>query len=102
MLKSKGITGKEASAALDKARITINKNLIPFDKLSPSVTSGIRLGTAAVTTRGMKEKEMDRIADLIDQAVKSRDQTQAQDAIRKQVLDLTRRFPLYPELKNLD
>ena len=77
-------------------------SLIPFDKLSPSVTSGIRLGTAAVATRGMKEKEMDQIADLIDRAVKYRGQSKGQEEINKQVLHLTRRFPLYPELRNND
>ena len=69
-LTSKDISGKDAAAVLDKVRITVNKNLIPFDTKSPVVTSGIRIGTPAVTTRGMKQEEMKRIAHLIDQAIK--------------------------------
>ena len=99
-LASFNITGKQAQEALGKAGITVNKNLIPFDKLTASVTSGIRLGTAAVTTRGMKEKEMNQIADLIDRAVKYRNNLKGLGQIKKGVVDLTRRFPLYPELRN--
>ena len=101
-LNPHNITGKQAQETLEKAGITVNKNLIPFDKLSPSVTSGIRLGTAAVTTRGMKEKEIDQIADLIDRAIKFRNNLQKLNQIKKDILDLTRKFPLYPELKNND
>ena len=72
-LTSRNITGKQAQVVLEKAGITVNKNLIPFDKSGPAVTSGIRLGTAAITTRGMKEKEIEQIADFIDQAVKGAD-----------------------------
>lgn len=99
-LASFNITGKQAQEALEKAGITVNKNLIPFDKLTASVTSGIRLGTAAVTTRGMKEKEMNQIADLIDRALKYRNNLKGLGQIKKGVVDLTRRFPLYPELRN--
>ena len=94
------ITGKQAQAVLEKAGITVNKNLIPFDRLAASITSGIRLGTAAITTQGMKEKEMDRIADLIDQAVKYRNNLKKLKEIKRDVLDLTRSFCLYPELRD--
>ncbi|MDD3088351.1 MAG: serine hydroxymethyltransferase, partial [Candidatus Omnitrophica bacterium] len=84
-LSTKGITGKEAEQALDKAGITVNKNLIPFDKQSPFVTSGIRLGTPAVTTRGMKEKEMFEVAGLIDKALEARNDGTKLSAIREEV-----------------
>ena len=99
-LTPRNITGKEVQELLERVGITINKNLIPFDKLTSSVTSGIRLGTAAITTRGIKEKEIEQIVDLIDRTVKYRDKTEELDQIKRQVLDLTRRFPVYPELKN--
>ena len=99
-LTSRKITGRQAQGVLEKAGITVNKNLIPFDKLTASVTSGIRLGTAAVTTRGMKGKDIDQIADLIDRAIKFRDDLKKLNQVKKDMLDLTRRFPLYPELKD--
>jgi glycine hydroxymethyltransferase len=99
-LASRRITGRQAQEVLGKAGITVNKNLIPFDRLSASVTSGIRLGTAAVTTRGMGYRQMDEIADLIDQSVKNRDNPDQLARIKRRVLGLTRRFPLYPELGN--
>ena len=68
-LRSKGVTGKDAENALVKADITVNKNMVPFDTESPFVTSGIRVGTAAVTTRGMKEDEMIKIVDLVDKVI---------------------------------
>ncbi len=101
-LSTQSITGKAAQVTLEDAAITVNKNLIPFDKLSPMVTSGIRLGTAAVSTRGMKEKEMLKIADLISQAINAKDNDLELKRIRKEVLNLTRDFPLYPELKTDD
>lgn len=97
-LTLKGLTGKDAQEKLDKAGITVNKNLIPFDDTSPVLTSGIRIGSPAVTTRGMKEKQMQVIADYIDrglQATKDKDFL----AIKKEVRALTRLFPLYPKLK---
>lgn len=97
-LNQKRITGADASKVLEQAGITANKNLIPFDKKSPSVTSGIRLGTAAVTTRGMKEAQMRQIAGLIDEVIESSDDSINLSEIRKKVLALTKRFPLYPEL----
>ncbi len=96
-LSPKGITGKEAEVCLDKAGITVNKNLIPFDKASPFVTSGIRLGTPAVTTRGVREPEMDRIAAFIDDALKSRKDDKQLNLIRDAVKGFLREFPLYGE-----
>ncbi len=94
-VSSKGVTGKEAQAFLDAAGITTNKNMIPYDTQKPRVTSGIRLGTPAVTTRGMKEGEMSQIAGLIDAAVAGRDDTGALARVRSQVVELTTRFPLH-------
>jgi glycine hydroxymethyltransferase len=97
-LSEKGVTGSDASLVLEMAGITVNKNLIPFDKKSPAVTSGVRLGTAAVTTRGMKEIHMRKIAQLINEAIEASDSPTKIEEIRKQVVEMTRRFPLYPEL----
>lgn len=97
-LTNKGISGSEASIVLEQAGITVNKNLIPFDKKSANTTSGIRLGTSAVTTRGMKESGMLRIAHLINAAVESKDDPGQLRKIKKDVLHLTERFALYPEL----
>jgi len=94
---SKGITGKVAEAALGKAGITVNKNAIPFDKNPPMVASGIRVGTPAVTTRGMREPEMDLIAELFTRALKNPDDDHALGEIRAEVELLCRKFPLYPE-----
>ncbi len=93
---SKGITGKQAEAALGKAGITVNKNAIPFDKNPPMVASGIRLGTPAVTTRGMGEAEMDRIADLIAEALTAPENDIALAKVKADVEELCREFPLYP------
>jgi glycine hydroxymethyltransferase len=76
----------------------VNKNLIPFDKKSPGVTSGLRIGAPAVTTRGMKEREMFLIATLIDEAIDAGDNLIKLNEIRNKVSALTKRFPLYPEL----
>jgi glycine hydroxymethyltransferase len=94
---SKGITGKVAEAALGKAAITVNKNAIPFDKNPPMVASGIRVGTPAVTTRGMREPEMDLIGDLIARALKTPEDDAALAMIKTEVERLCRKFPLYPE-----
>ena len=98
-LSSKGITGKDAADILGEVRITVNKNLIPFDKNSLSVTSGIRLGTPAVTTRGMKEPEMKEIGDIIDTVLTKRDDASVLEECMKRTSALVKRFPLYPEVK---
>ena len=94
---SKGITGKVAEAALGKAGITVNKNAIPFDQNPPMVASGVRIGTPAVTTRGMREGEMGLIAELVARALKTPDDDGALGRIRAEVEALCRKFPLYPE-----
>jgi glycine hydroxymethyltransferase len=94
---SKGLTGKAAEAALGRAAITVNKNAIPFDKNPPMVASGIRVGTPAVTTRGMREPEMDRIAELIARVLAAPDDERTLAAVGKDVEALCRKFPLYPE-----
>jgi glycine hydroxymethyltransferase len=94
---SKGITGKVAEAALGKAGITVNKNAIPFDKNPPMVASGVRIGTPAVTSRGMREAEMDLIGDLIARALRTPEDEPALAMIKIEVEKLCRKFPLYPE-----
>ncbi|HOW98009.1 MAG TPA: ribose 5-phosphate isomerase B [Kiritimatiellia bacterium] len=89
-----GVTGKDAATALDKACITVNKNAIPFDKQSPFVTSGIRVGTPAVTTRGMKEPEMGKIAEFIGRVLSAPEDAGALQAVRADVVALTARFPV--------
>lgn len=97
-LTLKGISGAYASAVLEKVNITVNKNLIPFDPQSPAVTSGVRIGSAAVTTRGMKEKEMRVIADFIRKALAAGSDARELAEIKGKVRAFTKRFPLYPEL----
>jgi len=94
---SKGITGKAAEAALGKAGITVNKNAIPFDQNPPAVASGVRIGTPAVTRRGMAEPEMDIIAELITRAVQTPGDERVSSMVRSEVEQLCRKFPLYPE-----
>lgn len=94
-LSNKNITGKLAEEALGKADITVNKNMVPFDKRSPFVTSGIRVGTAAITTRGLKEKHMDKIVGFIDDAIQSHENEPALKKIRKEVNALMDKHPLY-------
>ena len=94
---SKGLTGKVAEAALGKAGITVNKNAIPFDKNPPMVASGIRVGTPAITSRGMREPEMDLIAEYIARALASPDDDGVLGSIRTEIEGLFRKFPLYPE-----
>jgi glycine hydroxymethyltransferase len=96
-LRSRGLTGKVAEQTLDRAGITVNKNTVPNETQSPFVTSGIRLGTPAVTTRGMGEGEMRRIAELIDRALRATDDESAVAAVRDDVRALAASFPLYPE-----
>jgi glycine hydroxymethyltransferase len=94
---SKGITGKAAEAALGRAGITVNKNAIPFDQNPPMVASGVRIGTPAITTRGLREPEMDVVGDLIARALKTPDDDGALSMIRAEVERLCRKFPLYPD-----
>ena len=97
-LTNKNLTGKQAEQSLGKAGITVNKNMIPFDSRSPFVTSGIRVGTPAVTTRGMKENEMIKIAEFINQAVSNFEDDKKLDEIKSEVKNLCSQFPLYSEL----
>jgi glycine hydroxymethyltransferase len=96
-LRQHGITGKEAEDVLGRAGITVNKNATPFDPLSPLVTSGFRIGTPAVTSRGMREPEMAVIAALIDETLKKRGSDAELRRIRSKTIDLCNSFPLYPE-----
>jgi len=96
-LTNRNVTGKDAQEALDRAWITVNKNTIPFETKSPMVTSGIRLGTPAVTTRGMREGDMAIIAGLIDRVLDHLGSSSVESAVRSEVQALTSRFPLYPE-----
>ena len=96
-LTARGITGKDAQEGLDRAWITVNKNGIPFDTKGPMVTSGIRIGTPAVTTRGMKESEMVAIAACIDRVLTGLGNEAVEAAVRAEVAELTGRFPLYAE-----
>jgi len=95
---NKGLTGKDMEELLERAGITANKNTVPFDQESPFVTSGVRLGTPALTTRGMGPDEMRRIADVMDRAVQAREDEAAIDALRAETLDLCSAFPLYPDM----
>lgn len=95
-LRSRQITGKDAEEALEKAGITVNKNMVPFDEQSPFVTSGIRIGTPALTTRGMNESEMVEVAFLIDKILSDIGNEATLRMVSSQVADLCSRFPLYP------
>ncbi len=94
-VSSKGLTGKKAGAVLEEAGITVNKNLIPFDKESPFVTSGIRIGTPALTTRGMKEAEMEKVAQFISKALQNADDEKVLAQIRQEVKELSASFIMY-------
>lgn len=94
-LNNKGVTGKQAEEALDKAGITVNKNGIPFDTQPPTVTGGLRVGTAALTTRGMKEAEMEKIAEWINRIISDIDNASLQQEIRSEVKVLCEKFPIY-------
>jgi glycine hydroxymethyltransferase len=97
-LTAKNITGKDAAIVLDKAGITVNKNLIPYDPKSPFVASGIRIGTPALTTRGMKEAEMKKIARMVDEVLSNPADEKTLAGVRKEVRLLVNRFPLYKGL----
>jgi glycine hydroxymethyltransferase len=97
-LRNKNLTGKKAQETLDKAHITLNKNAVPFDDKSPFVTSGIRVGVPAVTTRGMKESDMQIIVDLVDKVLMNIDDASVVNGVAEDVHDFMKQFPLYPEL----
>lgn len=94
-LRDKGITGKEAEKALEEAGITVNKNAIPFDPQPPTVTSGIRIGTPALTTRGMKEDEMRYVARLIHEVLSNFKDSKVKEKVKKEVEELCKQFPIY-------
>ena len=96
-LRNKNITGKKAQETLDKAHITLNKNAVPFDDKSPFVTSGIRIGVAAITTRGLKEKDMQPIVDLIDKIMMDIDNEKTLADVKLEVHAMMKKFPLYPD-----
>jgi glycine hydroxymethyltransferase len=97
-LRNKNLTGKKAQETLDKAHITLNKNAVPFDDKSPFVTSGIRVGVPAVTTRGMNESDMETIVAMIDKVLMSPDDEKLIAGIKEEVKEFMKQFPLYPEL----
>ncbi|MEP6926042.1 MAG: serine hydroxymethyltransferase [Ginsengibacter sp.] len=97
-LRNKNITGKKAQEKLDKAGITLNKNAVPFDDKSPFVTSGIRVGVPAITTRGMKESDMQEVVDLVDKVLMNLDDEKIVTTVKSEVKELMNKFPLYPEL----
>jgi glycine hydroxymethyltransferase len=97
-LRNKNITGKKAQETLDKAGITLNKNAVPFDDKSPFVTSGIRVGVPAITTRGMKENDMREVVELVDKILMNPEDNKIIIDVRKEVAERMTQFPLYPEL----
>ncbi len=97
-LRNKNLTGKKAQETLDKAHITLNKNAVPFDDKSPFVTSGIRVGVPAITTRGMKEDHMETVVEMIDKVLMNSDDEKSIGDIRVEVKEFMQQFPLYPEL----
>ena len=97
-LRNKNITGKKAQETLDKAHITLNKNSVPNDDKSPFVTSGIRVGVPAVTTRGLKEAHMNTVVDMIDKVLMNADDTSVIETVKTDVKAFMQQFPLYPEL----
>jgi glycine hydroxymethyltransferase len=92
----KGITGKVAEKALDDVHITVNKNTIPFDTNSPFVASGIRVGTPALTTRGMTEAEMRQIGEMIASIIREPESEEERERVKREVIELTEKFPMYP------
>ncbi|MCH8327963.1 MAG: serine hydroxymethyltransferase, partial [Candidatus Marinimicrobia bacterium] len=97
-LSNKQITGKVAEAALERAGMTVNKNMVPFDRRSPFVTSGIRLGSPALTTRGMGTVEMKQIVALLDKVITAPDDDKISGGVLSEVAQLSRPFPLYAEM----
>jgi glycine hydroxymethyltransferase len=97
-LRNKNLTGKKAQETLDKAHITLNKNAVPFDDKSPFVTSGIRVGVPAITTRGLKEKDMETVVELVDRVLMKIDDEKTIKTVSEEVKQWMKQFPLYPEL----
>ncbi|MEO6327507.1 MAG: serine hydroxymethyltransferase [Ginsengibacter sp.] len=97
-LRNKNLTGKKAQETLDKAHITLNKNAVPFDDKSPFVTSGIRVGVPAITTRGMKENDMVTVVDMVDKILMNIDSENVVTGVREEVKEWMKKFPLYPEI----
>ena len=97
-LRNKNITGKKAQETLDRAHITLNKNAVPFDDKSPFVTSGIRIGVPAITTRGLKAEHMGTVVEMIDAVLMNADDEQVVTNVRNEVKSFMLQFPLYPEL----
>ena len=95
-LVDREVTGKQAQQALERAGITANKNMVPYDPRKPAVTSGVRIGTPAVTTRGMKEAEMAQIAEVVVRVLEAPSDEARLAAVRREVEAFCRRFPLYP------
>src|SRR2546429_4437606 len=100
-LRNKNHTRKDPEEPPDTAGITVNKNTVPKETQSPFVTSGIRIGTPAITTRGMREPEMERIAALIDQVITNAGDAAVASSVKEEVLDLTNRFPLYKSFPSM-
>jgi len=94
-LRNKGVSGKEAEEALSKAEITVNKNMVPFDDKSPFVTSGIRIGTAAVTTRGLVEADMPKIVEFVDRVIANIDNDSELEAVKQEVKTMMEGKPLF-------
>ena len=97
-LRESGLTGKEAEKALSDAGITTNKNAIPFDPQPPAIASGVRIGTPGITTRGMKEKEVELIADLISKALNNHQNDEILSSCKEEVKNLCMQFPIYSHL----
>jgi glycine hydroxymethyltransferase len=98
-LRNKGVTGKQAEIALDESGITCNKNTVPNETQSPLVTSGIRLGTPAMTTRGLKEDDFRLVADFIDRVITNIDDKKVKEDIKHEVKEFTSKFPLHQKIK---
>ena len=99
-LRPKNVTGKEAASILEKVNITVNKNLIPFDPKPPATASGIRIGTPAVTTRGIKKDGIEKIADFIDETLSNKDNPDILSSLKARVIDFMKNYPLYREIKD--
>ena len=95
-MDGKGITGKAAEEALDDVHITVNKNTIPFDSQKPFVASGIRVGTPALTTRGMREDDMRAIGNMIASIVRDPESEEIKSRVKREVAELTAKYPMYP------